>query len=61
MKLKELIEMAREYNISPDTELMVRPMAKDAPRKVTRVVIGANRMTLTCPGSRPLSRKYAFG
>lgn len=56
MKLGELIDMARKYGLNPDAELMVRPLLKDRPRKVTNIEVGTpGEILLTC--SRPYENK----
>lgn len=49
MTLRELIEMSRRYSLDLDAELMVRPLLKDKPRKVTKMEAGTpGHLTLMC-------------
>lgn len=50
------MEMARRYGLNLDAQLMVRPLMKDKPRKVTSVEAGdRTQITLTC--SKPAQPK----
>lgn len=56
MTLRELNDMARQYGLDPDSELAVRPLIKDTPRKVTNISIGTpGTITLMC--NRPSTPK----
>lgn len=48
MTLRELIDMARQYNLNLDAQLMVRPLLKDTPRKVTNITTDPGQITLMC-------------
>lgn len=58
MTVRELIGMVSRYELDPDATLMVRPLLKDKPRKVTAVVPGDGTLTLTCSSvSKPRERQ----
>lgn len=49
MTLRELIEMARCYNLNLDARLVVRPLLKDKPRAVTGISVGdSGQIVLMC-------------
>ena len=49
MTVRDLFDMVRRYGLNPDAELMVRPLLKDKPRKVTNIETGTGGvLTLTC-------------
>lgn len=54
MKLKDLFEMARQYGLDQEAALIVRPLAKDTPRKVTGVELGGNgEIVFVCNRTAP--------
>lgn len=53
------IVMVRRYSLDLDAELMVRPLLKDKPRKVTKIEAGTpGQLTLMCNrDSKPKTKR----